>query len=346
MRWRARLLHVIVIAPVAALTATALGPVAHARADKAAPRPIVVVVDPGHGGRPNNADPAQPFDPGAIGGNGVLEKDVALDVAGKLKALLEKDKVRVMLTRTSDVYVTIPDREQVANDNAADIFVSIHCNSFADPSVGGSLVLYPNSSALRFAQAMSDALGHDLSISGVPDDGVQLRDNWWIHAAMPTSTVEIAYLTNPHEAALMATEGFRSAVAAAMRDGIERYLPAIAVRRSEILGWEASHPGPANSRSTAAAVRSRAPADSNGSALGTVFAWMILAAVVCALVRWREPATRGAVVVATLTARGVRWMVVRRSAARRRRRRVRERSLARDTARTARPHSVYDELWL
>src|SRR5206468_2864273 len=79
----------------------------------------------------------------------------------------------------------------------------IHCNSFSDPAAGGSLVLYPGPQSLPFAQSVSDLLGRDLGPGGVGDDGVQLRDNWWIHNPMPTATAEIAYLSNPREPALL-----------------------------------------------------------------------------------------------------------------------------------------------
>jgi hypothetical protein len=81
MRHRARSLHILALAPVAAIVAGALGPMPYALAAASkAPSPIVVTVDPGHGGRPSAAHPKMPFDPGAIGTNGLLEKDVDLDV--------------------------------------------------------------------------------------------------------------------------------------------------------------------------------------------------------------------------------------------------------------------------
>jgi len=342
MRMRARLLHVLVIAPVAALTATALGSVSHAQAATSAPQPIVVALDPGHGGLPNNANPTQPFDPGAVGANGVLEKDVTLDVARRVRALLEADRVRVVLTRNSDVFVTIPDREQVAIDNHAAVFVSIHCNWFSDASVGGSLVLYPNARAEPFAHTLSDALGRELAGVGVANDGVQLRDNWWIHAPMPTSTAEIAYLTNPREAAMMATEPFRENVAVAIRDGIERYLPAIATRRAQIIAWDAAHPPV---RPAAPSVTTSPPARGSGSWLGTLMAWIIVLGAVSALVRWRGPATRAALMLTALVVKAVRGSAERHSSARRRRRRTIERGLARHAAGLTRARSVYDELW-
>jgi len=186
MRLRAALLHVLVIASVATLAASILGASDHAQAaGSGEPAPIAVVIDPGHGGRPNNADPSQPYDPGAIGINGLLEKDVTLDVAKRTAVLLQADLVSASLTRSDDRYLTIDQREQVAIDAHAAVFVSVHCNSFKpDPSVGGSLVLYPNAGALPFAKTLSNALGADLAGAGIA---------WVIYGRVPVPATAISF---------------------------------------------------------------------------------------------------------------------------------------------------------
>lgn len=79
----------------------------------------VIVIDPGHGGK----------DPGAIGRMGTKEKDIVLQVAKKLKRILEKETdLKVYLTRESDVFVPLRDRSKMANELGADLFVSLHCN--------------------------------------------------------------------------------------------------------------------------------------------------------------------------------------------------------------------------
>ncbi len=80
---------------------------------------FVVVIDPGHGGT----------DPGAIGGN-IKEKDITLAIALKLgRQLSTIENTRVIYTRETDVNVPLYKRAQIANDNKADLFISIHCNS-------------------------------------------------------------------------------------------------------------------------------------------------------------------------------------------------------------------------
>lgn len=229
-----------VVAATVASSSMRLVAIPSASADP--PRPIVVCLDPGHGGKPDNAHPDRPFDPGTVGPNGLLEKDVALDLARRLRRLLEADLVEVVMTRDSDIWLDIPTRSQFCNQSGASAMVSIHLNGFQDPSVGGSVVLYPHADQPQFAQTMSDALAKRLAPFGIADDGIMLRDNWWLHTTMPTVTVESAYLTNPREADLLARDDVRAAIAAGMRDGIELELPQIAQRKAEILSWRQLHP--------------------------------------------------------------------------------------------------------
>lgn len=83
-----------------------------------------ICIDPGHGGK----------DPWATGG-GVREKDIALDVAIKIGALLTD--YELIYTRLTDVYVDLSKRARIANAAEADLFVSVHCNSAANTSAHG-----------------------------------------------------------------------------------------------------------------------------------------------------------------------------------------------------------------
>ncbi|MEE8185262.1 MAG: N-acetylmuramoyl-L-alanine amidase [Thermodesulfobacteriota bacterium] len=79
-----------------------------------------VVIDPGHGG----------LDSGAIGPNGIMEKDINLAIAKRLSEFLSgKPGLNVILTRTEDIFIPLRERTAIANGNAADLFVSIHANA-------------------------------------------------------------------------------------------------------------------------------------------------------------------------------------------------------------------------
>jgi len=85
-----------------------------------------VVIDPGHGGH----------DPGAIGHYGLKEKDVNLDIALRLASILRTRGLEVILTRSEDKFLSLPQRTQIANETHADAFISIHANS-GHPSARG-----------------------------------------------------------------------------------------------------------------------------------------------------------------------------------------------------------------
>src|SRR5450759_927813 len=137
-----RLLHVLLSVPVLTATVIAASPTAHAQT--AAPQPLVVVIDPGHGGAVNPAQPDMPFDPGAIApSNGLEEKDATLAVSLRLRALLEQDDINAILTRSADIPLSVQQRSDTANNNGASVFVSVHYNSFTAGGPNGSLVLYP-----------------------------------------------------------------------------------------------------------------------------------------------------------------------------------------------------------
>ncbi len=89
-----------------------------------------IVIDPGHGGR---------MEPGAQGKYGALEKDITLALGLKLKAVVEQNRpVRVVLTRETDVSVSLENRAAIANYEKADLFISIHVNSSFRKEARGS----------------------------------------------------------------------------------------------------------------------------------------------------------------------------------------------------------------
>ena len=104
---------------------------------------FIIALDPGHGGR----------DPGAIGKKGTREKDVSLSVAKKMKTLINRTSgYRAVLTREGDRFVSLRNRVKKAREAEADIFVSLHSNSFHSPNVKGASVY-----ALSLRGASSEA---------------------------------------------------------------------------------------------------------------------------------------------------------------------------------------------
>ena len=94
-------------------------------------RDVVIVIDPGHGGR----------DPGAVGPSGTREKDVVFSIAQKLANLINKERgMKAVLTRTTDRFVPLRSRLGTARRHHADFFVSIHADAFDDPRARGASV--------------------------------------------------------------------------------------------------------------------------------------------------------------------------------------------------------------
>jgi N-acetylmuramoyl-L-alanine amidase len=94
-----------------------------------------VVIDAGHGGH----------DTGTVGHHGLMEKDLVLDVALRLGNLIQKQLgAQVVYTRTSDVFIPLEERTQIANDEKADLFISIHANSSPASSATGVETYYFN----------------------------------------------------------------------------------------------------------------------------------------------------------------------------------------------------------
>jgi N-acetylmuramoyl-L-alanine amidase len=94
-------------------------------------RLLTVAIDPGHGGE----------DPGAIGSAGTYEKHIALDIAKKLRAMIDaQPNMRAMMTREADFFVPLNVRVQKARRVGADLFVSIHADAFTTPTARGSSV--------------------------------------------------------------------------------------------------------------------------------------------------------------------------------------------------------------
>lgn len=106
-----------------------------------------IVIDPGHGGK----------DPGAIGQLGLIEKEITLDIAKRLKRCLEDSGVKATLTRNDDRFISLWNRANIANKEDADFFVSIHANAFRSKQVKGFEVYYLSEAIDDSARAVAAA---------------------------------------------------------------------------------------------------------------------------------------------------------------------------------------------
>ncbi len=173
----------------------------------------LIVIDPGHGGS----------DPGTVAGT-AYEKDFNLDIAIRLKKLLEDKNINVLMTREDDVYVGTYARPIMANEAGADLFISIHNNSCGNPSVSGTETLcYPDPKKRAFALEIQKAVVKEL---GLPDRGLVEKPGYIVtrEAKMPAALVEVAFMSNSNDLSLLKTEEFRQKAAQGIFNGIMNYL--------------------------------------------------------------------------------------------------------------------------
>jgi N-acetylmuramoyl-L-alanine amidase len=174
---------------------------------------IVVIIDPGHGGK----------DSGAIGIGGVQEKNIILPIGKRIAEILERNGIQVIMTRDSDYFVTLPGRVTMAQQANADVFVSIHANSAGAnrPEVSG-LETYYYDSGLTLARVVHKKILQSLNVR---DRNVRkarfyvLRKN-----SMPAILVETGYLTGRDDVAKLRTSAYQNQMADAIAQGILQYL--------------------------------------------------------------------------------------------------------------------------
>jgi N-acetylmuramoyl-L-alanine amidase len=175
-------------------------------------RAHVVAIDAGHGGR----------DPGAIGPTGLLEKDVVLDVAQRVRELLVRQGIRVIMTRETDVFVELPDRPRVARRQGASVFVSIHANASTRLAANGSETYYLTPQSRVLAQMVQEELGR---IPNLISRGVKTANFLVLRESdVPAVLVEVAYLSSIDEEARLRQQAFRQRLAEAVTRGVTRFL--------------------------------------------------------------------------------------------------------------------------
>jgi len=181
-----------------------------------------VVLDPGHGYMSSTGY----FDVGAIGPSGTKESSVNLSIALKVKALLEADGARVVMTRSDDTSKDNPDlarRAQIANSSGADLFLSIHQNATdAGPSIGGTEVNYWSDQSKVFAALVQK---HLVSTLGRMDRGTQKTSLYLVSHidTMPAALVECAFISNSEEERLLREDSFQQKAAKGIADAIVEY---------------------------------------------------------------------------------------------------------------------------
>lgn len=181
--------------------------------------PRLIVIDAGHGGS----------DAGSVH-LGLTEKDLTLDISRRLRTALIARGWQVKMTRDSDIDVYKPNdsgveelqaRDDVANTAGARFLISVHTNAFTSSSLNGTTMYYYKSDSLGLATAVHGRLARELPTA---DDGIR-KENFYVihHTDMPSILIEVAFDSNPGDAALLRTDAFKNQVAKSIAAGVGDY---------------------------------------------------------------------------------------------------------------------------
>ncbi|WP_078551206.1 N-acetylmuramoyl-L-alanine amidase CwlD [Bacillus alkalicellulosilyticus] len=188
----------------------------------------VIVVDPGHGG----------LDGGATSKEGLLEKEVTLDIAFQLRDYLQEAGALVLMTREEDRDLADDDvrrvrdrkvqdlkrRVDMVNDSDADMFISIHLNAIPSPKWSGAQTFYNRSfdENKNMAKFVQDELRRNLE--NTTREAKPINNVFLIRKAeIPGVLVEVGFLSNPQEANLLSQKDYQQKVAASIYQGLLRF---------------------------------------------------------------------------------------------------------------------------
>jgi N-acetylmuramoyl-L-alanine amidase len=226
-----------------------LSPISRPQIDIRAPATggsfALVVLDPGHGGQDSGTVKA-----------GLLEKELALDVAHRVERLLQLQSVATVLTRTGDTYVSLADRAAVANAQRNCVFISIHFDDAARPAAAGVETYYAAHqiskttrvaswlpflrTSLESANVESQSLAAFIQEALVSHTQAVNRgttpQQFFVIANVrhPAVLVEGGFLTNADEMNKLATGDYREQIAAAISDGVMRYREVLQQQRTPL----------------------------------------------------------------------------------------------------------------
>ncbi|WP_096273129.1 N-acetylmuramoyl-L-alanine amidase [Paucisalibacillus globulus] len=170
-------------------------------------------LDPGHGGTDNGAS-----------GNGLLEKNITLDIALRIRNTLINgfDNVDIMMSRSSDITKTLKQRTDEANAWGADYFLSIHCNAFNGSARGYEDYIHSNLSDSSLTARYQDILHTEITKLNQLTNRGQKKENFHVlrESAMPAILTENGFIDNASDANLMKQATWRQAVAQGHANGI------------------------------------------------------------------------------------------------------------------------------
>jgi N-acetylmuramoyl-L-alanine amidase len=177
-----------------------------------------IFLDLGHGGKD-----------GGAGGNGILEKDIVLKLGKKIESLLKNYQgADIMLSRSSDVFLSLDERTDKANNWGADVLCSVHVNSSDDVSASGfETFRYPNSNAgtVAFQNMMHEEILKAIGGSSIRDRGKKEANFHMLRESnMKACLTENLFISNSADAAKLKDDSFLDKLAQGHVNGFEKFL--------------------------------------------------------------------------------------------------------------------------
>lgn len=180
---------------------------------------MLIYLDAGHGGK----------DSGALG-NGIKEKDIVLDIVKRINAGLKAyENVKTLLSRETDVFLSLDERTGKANSANADVFVSVHVNSAVNTAARGfETYIYPNAGAptAAFQNVMHGEIVRQIQSAAGFDDRGKKQANFAVlrQSKMKAILSENFFISNAGDAALLKSDDFRQRIAQGHINGLEKFL--------------------------------------------------------------------------------------------------------------------------
>ncbi|HSA07084.1 MAG TPA: N-acetylmuramoyl-L-alanine amidase [Candidatus Gastranaerophilales bacterium] len=170
-----------------------------------------IIIDPGHGG----------YEPGAIR-NGIYEKDIALDVAMRVKKHLVAQGFQVIMTREQDKTLSLQERVEITNREKPDLFLSIHVNASNSPNIKGVETHWYTNQSRLLAIHIQEQMANSLT---TPDRGIKNSRFFVIrNTNVPAALAEIGYMSNESEMYQIISEQRKEATAKALSNGVINYI--------------------------------------------------------------------------------------------------------------------------
>lgn len=172
-----------------------------------------IVIDAGHGGK----------DPGALGLDGLKEKNLTLSTANKIRDVLQSEGATVITTRSDDQFISLQRRVQISNSYQTSAFISLHYNAYPAMTVRGISTHYYSNGGddMVLAQTLQSALMQHVNM---PNRGIKQSDYHVLRTNNDLAVLlELGFITNQQDAANIQTDQYQTNIAHAVADGLKRY---------------------------------------------------------------------------------------------------------------------------